>query len=935
MEVNIFILLLGFFGVFLRFYSAQGVRRSPALKFQVDDDSNSPALNSFLENVLRAKDELKSIDRTVNSGGHWGRSTKRRLLWSQRPRRLAAIRDYGSDKDADGIGDRSAANEGDIETILGELGFSGENSPVRSIGKNERVERRRYPISDLTGSGIIEYYDYEGDVGKRDSMNSINASGIATPASDHLETMKKFVGISSGNGTEGTTLPYPRQEFLSDEVHPGEERKFIVDLDDHVDENREDRDMEISNDLDTLGREARCHREEDNGDNGMLFHSHFLEIQEFEIIPARASGSGEPNIRSPKASKPGQTFFIISPVNSPEENGSSTSGSDYQALKVTDDMFKGGVEQGNSPDDSSIHFPDRNQIQNDKHWKLLQEGDEDSKNGESLEVIPSNKAHPIEIHRESTNKEAADTSGLKISRRKRTNGVGPIMHRESVEPLEVSWEGYGEENRMGLGRELMQATEDSCGLLTCETTSSRDFSRSATRHRDINQDFKEIWRSRGLSYLHGKSPHFHKGKRRFIKKIPSLFRTLGRGKRDMDEHSRNDHMGIVIGDVAGKIVDKIFEQVENNEPLKMNLGPGLNRHSKPGIHSPGEVLSPSDPEEVKRTEEIMRKVMELLGHLVSDEVDHKTCRKLPPHLHEFLVWMVRDEELREPQRTTAVVYSKAKESLKPEKFPSSQRPETQTPLPSDLYRKVRLLKGLIKEYFTLSEKEQTKVQAVHDYLERQLHSLLKFIESKDKAKPQLPIPTKKRSTIALHSRLHGDDDELQNFPLKPEGWTRRRRQVVKKLKMKKHRSHNPRKNNHPKKSHNRRVHSRWKRSMPPVNYLPWEVPRIFNGNLKFLSNSSSTGDEALRILFEGTRPSESDGSTKSSTRSSTPGTSPKTIGTAPKIHPPELITTAKTTAVSLTLTENSGKVNIIGKEGVTSRTLNSLESRINVFPVSP
>ncbi|XP_063977346.1 uncharacterized protein LOC135162625 [Diachasmimorpha longicaudata] len=959
------------------------------VKSSVEDDINSPALDNFLKNVLRAKDELKSIDRTINPGSYRTRSSKRRLLWSKHGhRRRAAIRDYRGDKDADGIGDRSAANEVDIETILGDLGFSGENSPARNLGKNMKVERRRYPISDLTGSGIIEYYDYEGDMGKRDSMNSINASGSTTMI-NMMETIKKEVPTVMQNA-DNTTLPYPRQEFLSAEVRP-EDKKFIVDLDDQASENREDRDMEVSNDLDgdTVGREARCHRDEEDGGNGMLLHSHFLEIQEYEIIPGRTNALGESNIRSPKASNPRQTFFVISPVNSPKDNSSSSSGSDYQALKVIDDMFKGGVEQGNSLDNSpNVFFPNANEIQNDKHWKSLQEEDQKAANQGNLKLIRNGET-PFEIHREPINKETSTPS--KQSRGKRSSEFGPIMRYESiVEPYNWPWQDYDsrENTKMGFGRELMQAFETNSEI--SEFTSSErippdGFSRSVTRHRDTNQNFKEFWHSRALTYLHRRSRPYFKGKQKFFKNRSTQLDTMKRVKRSTnrgtrvgrlvgDDYSKDvDQMGHAVrGDLAAKIVDKIFEQVHKNEPLKTRLGPGLTRRNKPGSLPPA-IPGPSDPEEIKRTEEIMKKVMELLGHLVSSEVHHKTCTKLPPHLHEFLVWMVGDEKPYDSQRTTGqpVVHPQNQpvENSKPETFQSSssQQPETQTPLSTDLYRKVRLLKGLIKEYLALSDKEQTKVQAVHDYLERQLHLLLKYIESKEKAKPQSASP-KKRSGSPLHShpfasQLYHDDDELQDLPLKAESYqNRRRRQVKKRRKKKKYKAHNHKKNKHGKKTpHHKDQHFRSKRSIAQANYLPWEVPRILDANPKFLSNVSSFADDhltmspvfskawissikddELKILFEG--PQTSKGVDKFSVKSSktppptlpTSSASP-TLSTVSKIHSPELITARNSsiTAASLLPKENSEPDNTIENKGDNSGALNSLESRINVFPVSP
>lgn len=139
----------------------------------------------------------------------------------------------------------------------------------------------------------------------------------------------------------------------------------------------------------------------------------------------------------------------------------------------------------------------------------------------------------------------------------------------------------------------------------------------------------------------------------------------------------------------------------------------------------------------------------------------------------------------------------------------------------------------------------------------------------------------------------------------------------------------------------------------PLNYMPWEVPRIFNPNISLLSNVSSstddhwtlsptwsstwtppTKDDELERLFEGT----SDKSLGKWSKIPTPiSPASTTLGAVAKIQSPELTSTPKTTnsitAVSLTPKETAQPVNIIENKVDKSRTLNSLETRINVFPV--
>ncbi|XP_046838924.1 uncharacterized protein LOC124433219 [Vespa crabro] len=134
----------------------------------------------------------------------------------------------------------------------------------------------------------------------------------------------------------------------------------------------------------------------------------------------------------------------------------------------------------------------------------------------------------------------------------------------------------------------------------------------------------------------------------------------------------------------------------------------------------------------------MKKVMELLGRLVLDEVQRKTCAALPPDMRQFLEWMLEvngQKELQEQTPLLPLVQDKeTTEHPSDDKilFPKTSDQETDKDV-NELHKKVRILQNLINEYNALSAKEKIKVQTVHDYLVRQLNSLLHYIEVKEKS----------------------------------------------------------------------------------------------------------------------------------------------------------------------------------------------------------
>ncbi|KOC66465.1 hypothetical protein WH47_08858 [Habropoda laboriosa] len=209
---------------------------------------------------------------------------------------------------------------------------------------------------------------------------------------------------------------------------------------------------------------------------------------------------------------------------------------------------------------------------------------------------------------------------------------------------------------------------------------------------------------------------------------------------NMEDESQMD--SALQGELAGKIVEQIFNQVQKNEDLKMSLGPGLYQKHKTRdtVAAEKSYRQAINDDEIKHTEELLNKIMLLLNRLIFDEVQRKTCISLPPDLIEFLDWMLEIN----PQETLIQVIKQPSLPLinegKPEDhfprdkflFQSFPNQEMQAEI-NELYTKIRLIKSLIKEYNTLGDKDKAKIQSIQDYLARQLDLLLEYIEAKEES----------------------------------------------------------------------------------------------------------------------------------------------------------------------------------------------------------
>ncbi|KAL0122472.1 hypothetical protein PUN28_007299 [Cardiocondyla obscurior] len=205
------------------------------------------------------------------------------------------------------------------------------------------------------------------------------------------------------------------------------------------------------------------------------------------------------------------------------------------------------------------------------------------------------------------------------------------------------------------------------------------------------------------------------------------------------------------GELAGKIAEQIFQRVQKNNKLKNALGLYRDPTTKDAIT--GNVYRQGLENGTNRTEAIVRKVVGLLGTLILNDAQRRTCASLSRDMREFLKRMLgmdREEELPEETPPLPLVH----EGIVPEQdagrkflFDIAGHEEEQDI--NDLQRKARVLESLLREYDALTEREKTKLRTVHDYLIRQLDLLLRYIEARQAAE------TKGKPALALIGAARG------------------------------------------------------------------------------------------------------------------------------------------------------------------------------------
>ncbi|XP_076284773.1 uncharacterized protein LOC143211192 isoform X2 [Lasioglossum baleicum] len=219
------------------------------------------------------------------------------------------------------------------------------------------------------------------------------------------------------------------------------------------------------------------------------------------------------------------------------------------------------------------------------------------------------------------------------------------------------------------------------------------------------------------------------------------------------------------GELAGKIVEQVFSQVHENEDLKASLGPGLSQNHKieVAVATNKKYRQALDVNQTKHTEELMKKVMQVLDSLMSEEVDRKTCTPLPPDLSEFLGWMLDVKSGgTSPEQLTLVplVHSVEPAMHFPQEkflFQSGLGGEREEGSIKEMHKKLQLIEGLIKDYHALSETEKSKVQSVHDYLGKEVNSMLEYVDAKQGAETRSSSPNEiVHYQPELRNASHGD-----------------------------------------------------------------------------------------------------------------------------------------------------------------------------------
>ncbi|XP_043514345.1 uncharacterized protein LOC122530962 [Frieseomelitta varia] len=215
------------------------------------------------------------------------------------------------------------------------------------------------------------------------------------------------------------------------------------------------------------------------------------------------------------------------------------------------------------------------------------------------------------------------------------------------------------------------------------------------------------------------------------------FTTLLITTDDMEDESQMD--SALHGELAGKIVQQIFDQVEKNEELKVSLGPGLYQKHKTKDTAAAEksYRETLNDDDIRNTKELLNRIMLLLNRLIFDEVQRKTCISLPSDLIEFLNWMLQVDtqaiSLGQPP-ALPLMHEEDQDHFHRDKFLFQSFPNDRVEAEiNELYAKIELIKSLIKEYSALTDKDKAKIESIQEYLSKQLDLLLVYIEARKEA----------------------------------------------------------------------------------------------------------------------------------------------------------------------------------------------------------
>ncbi|XP_019889201.2 uncharacterized protein LOC105285440 [Ooceraea biroi] len=188
--------------------------------------------------------------------------------------------------------------------------------------------------------------------------------------------------------------------------------------------------------------------------------------------------------------------------------------------------------------------------------------------------------------------------------------------------------------------------------------------------------------------------------------------------------------------------DQLTSQVQRNDQLRSVFSPGLQRNYKTeDVVAAANIYQKGFNEDgTNHTETMMKRIMELLGRLILNEVQRKTCVSLSPDMREFLGWMLEvdlEEESLGEAPPLPLVHEVTPKQDSGRKFLFENPGQEEKENISNLQKEVQVLETLVEEYNALTAKEKTEVQTIYDYLLQQLNQLLQHIEAREAEKRKL------------------------------------------------------------------------------------------------------------------------------------------------------------------------------------------------------
>nr|CAD7397095.1 unnamed protein product [Timema cristinae] len=241
---------------------------------------------------------------------------------------------------------------------------------------------------------------------------------------------------------------------------------------------------------------------------------------------------------------------------------------------------------------------------------------------------------------------------------------------------------------------------------------------------------------------------------------------------DYDDQPQDDEQtdGFLTGDLPLWIVDQILKQTHNTEHLRDLVGPGLLQTSRFALNGKPDINLLNETSNNKkysvllsfqaRMQHMLVDVVDMVHRLTDDEVNKRSCYKLPMRLQSFLEWMLSKPRSPDQSYTQSM----------PEPFLFDKYTNVVANYTEEIHRKINLLHRLIAQYESLSADEKEKVEPIHDYLYTQINTLnmllgLPQLSPHDKtSSPHHENHSTRHVTHRSNSKSHHFTKNTQDYP---------------------------------------------------------------------------------------------------------------------------------------------------------------------------